>query len=83
MALTARLQVPLSDAAMGVIDSHARDSGSTLLHVLLLKTPGLSVEVMAGIGASLVGYIIDFLGGIAKLLMLLQWRTTLSPSCTR
>jgi hypothetical protein len=75
-------QKPLSAVAMRAIDDHAADPGSSLLDVLLMKSEGLSVEVTTAIGASLVGYIIDFLGGVQKLLLLLQWRTAMPVSCT-
>jgi hypothetical protein len=67
---------------MRVIDKHAADSGSSLMDVLLMKREGLSVEVTTAIGASLVGYIVDFLGGVKKLRLLLQWRTTIPVTCT-
>lgn len=67
---------------MRAIDDHAAHSGSSLLDVLLMKREGLSVEVTTAIGASLVGYIIDFLGGVKKLRLLLQWRTILPVTCT-
>lgn len=48
---------------------------SQLLQILLLRDPAIRVEVMSEIGASLLGYVIDFMGGIKKLRLLMVWST--------